>query len=50
MIQEIVDDIANWDHEDILECLQEVTKDNLDQEPDEIIEEIYNDLDGNLLN
>jgi len=50
MIQAIVDDIENWDSKDILECLKEVTKDNLEQETDEIIEEVYNDLGSEFLN
>ncbi len=50
MIKEILNSFEYWDKDDLVECLQDIMKDTLPQEPDEVIQEMYNDIGGESIN
>lgn len=50
MIREIVNNIPNWDIDDIISFCKELAEASLPHAPDEIIQQMYNDIGGESIN
>jgi hypothetical protein len=50
MIKEIINNIPNWDTDEIVKFCQELAEASLPHAPDELIEEMYSNIGGESIN